>query len=252
MRVNARDDDPEDRLSYRWEQNGQAFGTNSNTYDFVGVLGVTFVKCTVSDGVDEFSTEWAMKVPVSLNTFSASVTGKAVTLQWSTTGEFNNIGFHVHRSQNQAGPYTRLTPQLIAPRQDGDYTFIDNDVQAGARYYYKLEDLDASGKSTLHGPVQVQMALPQVYELSQNYPNPFNPTTNIQFQLPKPGAVKLFVYNSLGQVVARLVNGAREAGYHTVLWSGRDLHGNPVPSGVYHYRLEVEGYVMTKKMVLAK
>ncbi len=252
MRVNARDLDPEDRLIYRWSQNGQPVGTNSNTFNFVGVLGITIIQCSVSDGATEVTTEWAMKVPVALNTFSASVTGKAVMLQWSTNAEFNNVGFYVHRSQNLAGPYTRLTTELIAPRRDGDYTFVDHEVQAGGRYYYKLEDLDASGKSTLHGPVQVQMALPQVYSLSQNYPNPFNPTTNIQFELPKPGVVRLFVYNSLGQVVARLVNGTRDAGYHTVLWSGRDLHGNPVPSGVYHYRLEAEGYVMTKKMVLAK
>lgn len=252
MRVNFTDDDPEDRLSYRWEQNGQAVGTNSSTYDFVGVLGVTFVKCTVFDDEDEVSTEWAMKVPVALNTFSASAAGKAVTLQWSTSAESNNAGFHVHRSLNAGGPYTRITTRLIPPRRDGEYTFIDKDVQAGNRYYYKLEDIDAGGKSTLHGPVQVQMALPEVYELSQNYPNPFNPTTTIQFQLPRPGVVRLFVYNSLGQVVARLANGMREAGYHTVLWNGRDLQGNPVPSGVYHYRLESEGLVLTKKMVLAK
>ncbi len=252
MRVNARDEDPEDRLSYRWLQNGQIVGTNSNSFNFVGVLGLTYVQCFVSDGVDEVMTDWAMKVPVALSSFSASASAKAVTLHWVTNAEFNNIGFHVHRSLSAGGPYTRLTTQLIPPRLDGDYTFVDQTVEAGARYYYKLEDIDASGRSTLHGPVQALLALPENYELSQNYPNPFNPTTNIQFQMPKPGMVRLFVYNSLGQVVARLANGMREAGYHTVLWNGRDLHGNPVPSGVYHYRLEAEGYVMTKKMVLAK
>jgi len=252
MRVFAHDEDPEDRLSYRWLQNGQLVGNNSNSFNFVGVLGLTYMQCVVSDGVAEVTTDWAVKVPVSLNTFSASAGSKAVTLRWSTSAEFNNVGFHVLRSSSAAGAYTRITKELIPPRRDGDYSFVDNEVTAGARYYYKLEDIDASGKSTLHGPVQAQLALPEVYELSQNYPNPFNPTTNIQFQLPKPGVVRLLVYNSLGQVVARLVNGMREAGYHTVLWNGRDLHGEHVPSGVYHYRLETEGYVMTKKMVLAK
>ena len=40
--------------------------------------------------------------------------------------------------------------------------------------------------------------IPGRYFLSQNYPNPFNPTTNISFQLPKEGLVKLTVFDMLG------------------------------------------------------
>ncbi|KAA0227230.1 hypothetical protein EDS67_17330, partial [candidate division KSB1 bacterium] len=57
----------------------------------------------------------------------------------------------------------------------------------------------------------------------------------------------------LGQVVTRLVNQPQEAGFHTVLWHGRNFTGEVVPSGIYYYRLEIEGgFVETKKMVLTK
>ncbi len=253
MSVKATDDDPGTTLHYAWYQDGRKVGKDSSGYQFVGLPGISSVLCVITDGEDELKTQWAVKVPVLLSSFSASAEAKGtVTLRWSTTSETYNAGFHVLRSASLNGTYTRITREMILPRRDGNYSFADDEVQAGAKYYYKLEDFDVSGKSTLHGPVEALVTLPEKYDLSQNYPNPFNPSTNIEFQMPKPGRVQLTIYNTLGQKVTRLVNDLREAGRHTVLWNGRDQKGNHVPSGVYHYRLEVDGFVSTKKMVLAK
>jgi hypothetical protein len=89
--------------------------------------------------------------------------------------------------------------------------------------------------------------LPTEYELSQNSPNPFNPVTEIKFSLPEASYVRLHVYNILGQVVASLVNGNLDAGYHTATWDG-----NKVASGIYLYRLEAGNKIFTRKMVLMK
>jgi hypothetical protein len=89
--------------------------------------------------------------------------------------------------------------------------------------------------------------IPNEYVLTQNYPNPFNPTTNIRFAIPKSGNVKLSVYNVLGQEVATLVNGLKEAGTYTINWNASN-----VSSGIYIYRLESAGQVLTKKMTLLK
>jgi flagellar hook assembly protein FlgD len=70
--------------------------------------------------------------------------------------------------------------------------------------------------------------------------------------LPKAGHVTLLIFNSLGQEVRRLVDREQPAGYHFATWNGRDQQGKPVPTGVYHYRLQVGDFVSTKKMMMAK
>ena len=100
----------------------------------------------------------------------------------------------------------------------------------------------------------LQMTLaPAVYSLIQNYPNPFNPTTTIRYELPKPGRVTLIVYNSIGQRVATLVDQAQPAGRHAVDWNARNDTGESVASGVFVYRISVDGvYSDMRKMVLLK
>ena len=86
------------------------------------------------------------------------------------------------------------------------------------------------------------------YALHNAYPNPFNPTTTIAYSLAKTSEVKLTVYNMIGQVVARLVEGQKQAaGLYEISWDAR-----AVPSGVYFYRLEAGEFTRTHKMMLLK
>ena len=64
--------------------------------------------------------------------------------------------------------------------------------------------------------------IPEDFGLAQNMPNPFNPSTTISYEVPESGAVKLVVYNLLGQQVRTLVNDTIEAGFHSVVWDGAD------------------------------
>ena len=89
--------------------------------------------------------------------------------------------------------------------------------------------------------------IPGEYKLGQNYPNPFNPVTKISFDLPKTGLVSLKVFDVLGKEVATLVNEVKNPGSYTV-----DFDGASLSSGVYFYRLETNGFVATKKMMLIK
>jgi hypothetical protein len=99
---------------------------------------------------------------------------------------------------------------------------------------------------------EISEVLPSEYLLSQNYPNPFNPITRISFDIPSAGNVNIDVYNLLGQKVNTLVSGYKDVGHYTVTWNATDEAGQPVPSGVYFYRLTTENHSETKRMMLLK
>ena len=86
-----------------------------------------------------------------------------------------------------------------------------------------------------------------VFALEQNYPNPFNPSTVINYSVANRGEVSLSVYNLLGQKVAQLVNGTKAAGSYNVTWNA-----TAAASGMYYYRLEAGGQVLTQKMMSIK
>lgn len=94
--------------------------------------------------------------------------------------------------------------------------------------------------------------LPTSYALYQNYPNPFNPNTSISFDIPIASAVRLAIFNVLGQEVGVLVDDFIASGQHTVVWNSTDSYGQSVASGIYFYRLETEAMTTTKKMILLK
>jgi len=93
---------------------------------------------------------------------------------------------------------------------------------------------------------------PLDFALQQNFPNPFNPETTIQYQLARRAPVLLEIFNILGQRVATLVNEVQKAGKYSLVWNGRDQHGNRVASGLYIYRLKADTFVETRKMVLTR
>ncbi len=118
---------------------------------------------------------------VQLLSFTASANYDDVTLQWSTAIEIGNLGFHLYRSTIASGDYNLINSELIPGHGTSsgpfNYFYYDRDLEPG-RYYYKLADVSAGGKTTFHGPVSVvveaPIVLPPEWRLYQNYPNPFN------------------------------------------------------------------------------
>jgi CSLREA domain-containing protein len=91
--------------------------------------------------------------------------------------------------------------------------------------------------------------LPEVFTLQQNYPNPFNPTTTIRYGLPEASDVSLTIYDLKGRVVKSYSERGRPAGWVNYEWSGTNMRGEPVSTGVYLCRLVAGEYTKTIKMV---
>jgi len=94
--------------------------------------------------------------------------------------------------------------------------------------------------------------LPQEYSLLQNYPNPFNPETTIIFTLKKSGFVSVKIYDLQGREVITLANKELPAGNHRVAWNGHDKTGKQVASGIYFYRLSVNGFRAVRKLAVIR
>ena len=89
--------------------------------------------------------------------------------------------------------------------------------------------------------------LPDNYTLRQNFPNPFNPTTKIQYSIPKSSHIVLTIYDGRGQIVEQLFSGYQSRGTYNATFDASEY-----ASGVYLYRLQADGYSITKKMILLK
>jgi hypothetical protein len=82
-----------------------------------------------------------------------------VFVEWTTESEVDVAGFNLYRSESPDGPYVKVNAALIPGASDpllgGKYTYTDTNVVAGYTYYYKLEDVELDGTTTLHGPIEV-------------------------------------------------------------------------------------------------
>lgn len=186
-------------------------------------------------------------VPVELTSFSSTVSGNNVTLQWGTATETNNLGFEVQRKSGDSDfevlGFISGAGTTTEPR---NYFFTDSKLP-NSQYIYRLKQIDFDGAFSFSDEIIVEVEALAEYSLEQNYPNPFNPSTNINFSLAEAGVVKMAVYNLLGQQVEVILDEFREAGLHSITFNASNL-----PSGAYFYTIETPQFKQTRKMLLTK
>lgn len=191
-------------------------------------------------------------VPVELASFSSSVNERKVTLNWSTVSEQNNAGFQIERKLTSATVWSTLGTVNGAGTSNSikTYTYSDNNLNTG-KYNYRLKQMDFNGNFKYYNlSNEVNVGVPNRFNLAQNYPNPFNPTTNINYDLPFDSKVSIKIFDITGKEVATVVNQAQTAGYYSV-----SFNASALSSGVYFYSINAEGsqsFVKSMKMVLVK
>lgn len=109
----------------------------------------------------------------------------------------------------------------------------------GSTNWQPFRDAVLLNLNGITGVSDPQSDLPTTFALSPIFPNPFNSTAVISYQLPKAGAVKIEIFNIMGQRVRTLVQREEQSGYRAITWNARNDHGASVSSGVYFVRLVV-------------
>ncbi len=155
-------------------------------------------------------------------------------------GVLNNMGVISHKRNSNPGTGSISPVCAIYRNGNSKYSAFTYAGSGPSNVYYNMESL-------ITGIEPVSNEIPSGFKLEQNYPNPFNPVTNIKFSVTKTGFVSLTVYDITGKETSQFVNKNLNPGTYNY-----EFDASMLPSGVYFYRLNTDGFTDVKKMILVK
>ncbi len=182
---------------------------------------------------------------------------------------FDGDDFYVYLSLSAGGfPYDRTSDVPVLLGGDSR-VIVPSAANAGESYYNEegawkdfYEYIDDSGFEqtgnlcikalAIHDPTLSASSIENSGKssLGGNYPNPFSDQTLISYHIASESSVKIFVYNSMGQIIMMMDEGIKQAGSYSYVLNSSDMHGNHLIEGVYFYSIEVDGHRLeTKKMI---
>lgn len=178
-----------------------------------------------------------------------------VKVAWQPNTEPDLAGYVVYY-----GPKER--PQRYRIEVGRQTQYLISNLKAGETYYIAVTAVDYAGNESgfsqqlaarAGGGSEGSGAALKSF-LLQSHPNPFHisshKNTSFTFELGEEAPVKLEIFNLLGQRLIALINKNLPSGPQKVLWNGLDAQKRPAPAGVYLYRLETNGQVSTRKLVV--
>ena len=128
------------------------------------------------------------------------------------------------------------------------FIYIDGDApRSTVEISYQLFSKDGAAGNGI-----IELGTPDEFKLYQNYPNPFSNQTTLQYDVAEATSVKIYIYNTLGQLVKTIDQGENGVGTYTVEWDGKNDNGDTLSSGVYFYQLRTKDFNKTMKMLLVK
>jgi hypothetical protein len=180
--------------------------------------------------------------PVFVSDLAAEPRKEGVIVRWHATGSDLGV-FEVFRapgSDPAPGLYLRIgSAESAGP--NGAWQYLDATALPGAIYAYCVQWM-SNGVSERFGPIVTRALSMQGVTLGPVSPSPARESTTVSFSLSYAQDVRLEVYDARGRQIRVLSTGVRHAGFHAVVWDGRDARGVSVGSGFYFVRLTAPGY----------
>lgn len=200
-----------------------------NSYSTGSIFGSTFTGGFVGsnwESADNFTLNCFWDMETSGQQGSVEGTGK-------TTNEMKDIA-----------TYTSLETDGLEVAWDfidnpfddiGTEDFWDIDSETNNEYPYLINSSSVGNDD--ENDVAVSLSKSSI----KNYPNPFNPTTTIQFELTSNNQASIEIFNIKGQKIVTLGNKFYNKGLNSVIWNGKNKLNQTISSGVYYYKLKVDG-----------
>lgn len=192
--------------------------------------------------------------------YHLKVTGGYETLLWTTNGASNakdvqdvvthEIG-HLLGTGDLYGLADTLKTMYFSSGREATHrrSLTGADESFATWVHYSASPRPAAQLERLTG----QAVVPGAFEVESIYPNPFNPQVNITLHLERRAEISVSIYNSVGQIVRRLLDGrVTEAGVNRLLWDGTDDMGYDVSSGTYVVELVGDQGRSSRTMTLAR
>jgi hypothetical protein len=158
--------------------------------------------------------------PVTYDAFAAKPSGDVNILEWITSAEVDNKGFHVERSSDGTN-WEKIGFENAKGTAVGNYTFIDK--QPYEITYYRLQQEDIGGHISLSKIVKVvngKKASIKIY--------PTVAKNIVTLQVPSSLVNKqAIVYNSVGAII----------GTYTINNLRKDIDVSSMPSGLYTVKI---------------
>jgi hypothetical protein len=189
--------------------------------------------------------------PVGLTGFNAKEKGGDVVVTWAyPLADADNAGFNLYRGMDREDNFELLNSDRLLVGGN-PFEYVDNDVEPGFTYWYKLGVVDLSGGEEISKPVScfVGPRAVSTYELLGCYPNPTDGSTTISYRMEVAGQVEVSIFDSQGRLVREFVT-AEGPGLHEVVWNGRDSRGRTMGPGMYFYKVRIGDWEDSKKVTV--
>ncbi|MCK4303675.1 MAG: hypothetical protein KAY24_05495, partial [Candidatus Eisenbacteria sp.] len=144
--------------------------------------------------------------------------------------------------------FTELGPEV-------QLRFVASDEGEGSLVEALVDDFEMRGvlQSFSDIPDAGREPLAQVRAVSLTVsPSPFAARTSVSFCLPSAGPAQLKVLDCAGRQVRLLHAGLMPAGWHHLVWDGRDSHLRALPSGSYYLQVTAQGSSATRGLLLLR
>lgn len=147
----------------------------------------------------------------------------------NTTGHLDQSSQRLHVGLGDATHIERITVRWPTGNEE---TYED----VAINQFLKITE----GQGAQPVAQEAHALLPATAVLHPAYPNPVVETTTLSYTLPEAATVRLVVYDSLGRTVQTLEEAYQPAGSYS-----QSIDATQWATGVYHYRLNVDGSSQT-------